>query len=249
MKNDRGFAVLWALLGVTLALCTALTTDQIMQKVYDSSNTALRVNVVAGGAGGSGTVSSGTVNTIAKYTGTTTVGNSGVTDDGTVVTTTERVNIGAATTANDALSRGASATTNVIPKLSSGRTVDSSITDNGTTVSTSEALSVGALTYSGALTAPPPVAVSSSGNIASTTQAESCTSGASAITRTLPAATGSGRTIGLAKIDSGAGTCIFGRTGADTLNGATTKTLSTQYQIEFCRDWASALWLCDGPAS
>lgn len=44
------------MLGVTLAVACAsllaLTTDQIIQKVYDSSNTAFRVNVVAGGGGG-----------------------------------------------------------------------------------------------------------------------------------------------------------------------------------------------------
>lgn len=42
------------LLGVLAASSINLTFDQIIQKVYDSVNTALRVNVVAGGGGGGG---------------------------------------------------------------------------------------------------------------------------------------------------------------------------------------------------
>jgi hypothetical protein len=105
---------------------------------------------------------------------------------------------------------------------------------------------IGDLLYSGKLNITGIVAVSSSASVAATTRIESCTSGASAITRTLPAATGSGRVVDLVKIDSGAGTCIFGRTGDDTLNGATTRTLSAQYKADTCMDIAADLWLCRG---
>jgi hypothetical protein len=107
----------------------------------------------------------------------------------------------------------------------------------------------GPFAYTGALFIAPPVAVSSSASIASTTRVEACTSGASAITRTLPAATGTGRTITMYKADNGAGTCIFGRTGSDTMNGATTRTLSTQYKSDTCYDASSALWICQGDAT
>jgi hypothetical protein len=102
------------------------------------------------------------------------------------------------------------------------------------------------LAYSSALNITGIAAVSSSASVAATTRIESCTSGASAITRTLPAATATGRVITLIKIDNGAGTCILGRAGSDTLNGATTKTLATQYTAEHCIDIASALWYCEG---
>lgn len=70
-------------LGFSLLAAFGITTDQIMQNVYDSTNTALRTNLVAGGGGGgSGTVSAGTINTLSKYTAATTVGNSAITDDG-----------------------------------------------------------------------------------------------------------------------------------------------------------------------
>lgn len=68
-------------LGFSLLAAFGITTDQIMQNVYDSTNTALRTNLVAGG--GSGSVGPGTVNNIAKFTpSTTTIGNSGITDNG-----------------------------------------------------------------------------------------------------------------------------------------------------------------------
>ena len=111
---------------------------------------------------------------------------------------------------------------------------------------TDNLLTVPALTYTAQLNITSIVAVSSSASVAATTRIESCTSGASAITRTLPAATGSGRVVDLVKIDSGAGTCIFGRTGDDTLNGATTRTLSAQYGGDTCIDIATDLWLCRG---
>lgn len=67
-------------LGFSLLAAFGITTDQIMQNVYDSTNTALRTNLVAGG---SGSVGPGTVNNLAKFTpSTTTIGNSGITDDG-----------------------------------------------------------------------------------------------------------------------------------------------------------------------
>jgi hypothetical protein len=160
--RERGNIFISVLLGVLAASIIGLTTDQILQNVYDSTNTALRINVVI---------------------------------------------------------RGASPAAG-------------SFTD---------------LTYSGKLNITGIVAVSSNGTVGSSTRIESCTSGSSAdVTRTLPAATGSGRVIDLVKSDSGTKSCIFGRTGSDTLNGATTRTLSSQYKADTCIDIASVLWLCRG---
>jgi hypothetical protein len=63
MKNGR-----WPsfLLGLCLFVALGITTDQILQTVYDSTNTALRVNLVAGGGGGTIT-GSGTAPDIAAW--------------------------------------------------------------------------------------------------------------------------------------------------------------------------------------
>lgn len=96
--NRRGSVALSFLIGLTVMLLVGYTTDQIIQNVYDSTNTALRANVVAGGGG---SVGPGTVNTIAKFTpSTTTIGNSSITDNGTNVTTTSIINQGVAGAAN-----------------------------------------------------------------------------------------------------------------------------------------------------
>lgn len=57
-----------------------------------------------GGGGGSGTVSSGSTNVLAKYTGSTTVGNSSITDNGTSIATSEWFDNSAATTSGAACS-------------------------------------------------------------------------------------------------------------------------------------------------
>jgi hypothetical protein len=75
--NSRGFVPLSVLLGVLAWCAIAATTDQILNKVYDSTNTALRVNLVAGGSGGgtgSGDVvgpGSSTDNAVVRFDGTT----------------------------------------------------------------------------------------------------------------------------------------------------------------------------------
>lgn len=53
-------------LGFVLLVAFGLTTDQILQNVYDSSNTALRTNLVAGGGGGTIT-GSGTAPNLAAW--------------------------------------------------------------------------------------------------------------------------------------------------------------------------------------
>ena len=59
--------------------------------IYDASNQHFYISENGGAytqlgtSGGSGTVSSGTTNTVAKYTASTTVGNSNITDDGTTI--------------------------------------------------------------------------------------------------------------------------------------------------------------------
>lgn len=76
MTDKRLSLLLSLLVGVAAASVVGLTTDQILQNVYDSSNTALRANIVAGGGGGGGFIS-GTLTSpdLVVATGTTTVGN------------------------------------------------------------------------------------------------------------------------------------------------------------------------------
>jgi len=62
------------LVGLSVLVLLGITTDQIMQNVYDSTHTALRVNLVNGGAGGTVT-STGTSPNIAAFTSATNVGN------------------------------------------------------------------------------------------------------------------------------------------------------------------------------
>jgi hypothetical protein len=73
-----------------------------------------------------------------------------------------------------------------------------------------------------------------------------CTSGASAITYTMPAATASGRVLDVCKIDAGAGTCIEDGNASETLNGATTRTLSSQWDCDTCYDYIASGWVCRG---
>lgn len=72
------------------------------------------------------------------------------------------------------------------------------------------------------------VAVSATGNSAVSTF-ELCTTGAGNITRTLPAPVANA-IIAYKKIDSGAGHVIISQHAAETIDGATTFTIVTQYQ-------------------
>ena len=102
-------------------------------------------------------------------------------------------------------------------------------------------------TYSGKLNVTGSTAISASATPAAHDRNVYCTSGSSSdATYTLPAATGSGRVIDVWKIDSGTKSCILGRTGSTTLNGATTLTLSSQYGHETCIDQATNVFLCVG---
>ena len=59
---------------------------------------------------------------------------------------------------------------------------------------------------------------------------------------TLPAATGGKREIEAKKIDSSANTCTLARSGSDTIDGATSVVLSTQYASARIQDSASGVW-------
>jgi hypothetical protein len=77
------------------------------------------------------------------------------------------------------------------------------------------------------------------------------TTGASTITATLPAATGSGDTYDICKWDTGAGTVVITRAGSDNIYSAgavsgTTRTLVTRGDCDTIQDTQSATWLARG---
>ncbi len=71
----------------------------------------------------------------------------------------------------------------------------------------------------------------------------SVTTGASAYTVTLPASTGNGRRVVVIKADSGVGAVTVARAGADTIEGATSVSLATQFKKCHLIDYASGLWM------
>lgn len=79
-----------------------------------------------------------------------------------------------------------------------------------------------------ALSAYTATAVSATGSSAFNTF-ELCTTGASNITRTLPAPVANGM-ISFKKVDSGAGHVVVTQHAAETIDGATTFSINTQYQ-------------------
>jgi hypothetical protein len=86
--RQRGNIVLSILLGVLAATALGYTTDEIIRNVYDASNTALRVNLVAGGSSGTVT-STGTSPNLAAFTTATNIGNyagTGACGGGTAIT-------------------------------------------------------------------------------------------------------------------------------------------------------------------
>lgn len=70
-----------------------------------------------------------------------------------------------------------------------------------------------------------------------------CDATAGAITINLPAATGGGREISIKKIDSSSNACTPTRAGSDTVDGATSFSLTSQYAASKVIDSASATWL------
>lgn len=74
------------------------------------------------------------------------------------------------------------------------------------------------------------VSVTSAGTVASDTYWERCNATSGAFTRTLPLAKDNWRRkIGLIKTDSSVNAVTVGRSGSDTINGATTQSLGSQY--------------------
>lgn len=83
--------IVFAIAGIIAALTLGLTTDQILQSVYDSANTALKVNLVAGNVpacANCATVGADTLNRLAKWTADNQLGDALFSDDGTNVTLT-----------------------------------------------------------------------------------------------------------------------------------------------------------------
>ena len=72
------------------------------------------------------------------------------------------------------------------------------------------------------------------------------TTGASAIVATMPASPTVGVTYTIIKADAGAGTVVWTRAGSQTLNGATTRTVSAQWGVDTCVYSASDVWICQG---
>jgi hypothetical protein len=72
------------------------------------------------------------------------------------------------------------------------------------------------------------------------------TTGSSTITATTPASPTVGDTYTVVKADSGSGTVVWTRAGSQTLNGATTRTVSAQYKSDTCVYMASNVWICQG---
>lgn len=141
-----------------------------------------------------------------------------------------------------------SGTANLIPKFTNGNTVgNSSITDNGTTISSSEILSVGALTYNGKLNIADISAENASFTIAH--RIEYVTTSTSTIVATTPTSPTVGDTYTVVKADSGNGNITWTRAGSQTLNGATTRVVSSQYAVDTCTYMASNVWICQGNAT
>lgn len=69
-----------------------------------------------------------------------------------------------------------------------------------------------------------------------------CDASGGAVTINLPAATATHREITVKKLDSSANACTPTRAGSDTIDGATTLTLSVQYASAKVVDTASAVW-------
>ena len=69
-----------------------------------------------------------------------------------------------------------------------------------------------------------------------------CDASAGAVVLTLPAAAGSGRELTVKKIDSSANACTPTRAGSDTIDGATSYAISSQFAAAKLIDAASATW-------
>jgi hypothetical protein len=84
--------------GVTAPIAQLLIRQDVPSIYFKNGNAATAWILVGIGSGGGGVSGSGTANTITKWTGATSIGNSGVTDNGATVATLENVNLGAAPT-------------------------------------------------------------------------------------------------------------------------------------------------------
>jgi len=238
----RGNLYVSILLGILAASLLGLTTDQILQNVYDSTHTALRANIVTGG-------SSGTV------TSTGTAGHLAVLDSATNIT-----NYAGAACATPGLVKsigvdGSVACNTPVPTATIVSTPTPRATDTPAPTATPAptttppgALSgVTTLSYSSALNVTGVTAISASATPKAADRIIDCTSGSSADqTYTLPAASGGGRIIDVYKVDSGSKNCVIGRSGSDAINSGTSRTLSAQWKHDTCRDQASAQWVCVG---
>lgn len=104
-------------------------------------------------------------------------------------------------------------------------------------------VTLGGLSYSAALFVKGIVSMSGDLSATATDRYIRCTAASGGNrTYTLPAATGSGRVLELKKIDSGTSACVVDGSGAETIDGATTVTISAQYDKVSVIDVASGVW-------
>jgi hypothetical protein len=78
--------------------------------------------------------------------------------------------------------------------------------------------------------------------VASTDTVITCDATAGAVVINLPAASGSGRQITVKKIDSTSNSCTPTRNGTDTIDGATTVSVTFQYAVSSVVDTSSGKW-------
>lgn len=138
-------------------------------------------------AGATPVTGSGTVNTLAKFTGASAVGNSQVTDDGTTVTSPNLAVSGSTASrialfdASKKLVPNGAVTTNALPKsVSSGASLaDSAVSDDATKVTISSNLIISGLTASRLVVSDSSKQLASNGSITTNAIPKSASSGAS----------------------------------------------------------------------
>lgn len=108
--KQRGNVLVSVLIGVLAASMLGLTTDQILQNVYQSANTSLRTTLVSGGSSGTVT-STGTAPDMAVFTSATNIGNyagTGACGAGTFVTALSAAGVATCSAASSLTLAGAS---------------------------------------------------------------------------------------------------------------------------------------------
>jgi hypothetical protein len=139
-------------------------------------------------------------------------------------------------------------TTNVLPKASSSTTIaDSSLSDDGATISTAEPISVVGIGNSSYFYESGIVAAAANGDISAATRWEADSTPSGNTARNLPAATGSGRRIGVIKVDPTGGDVHVLAQSGESVNGNSPPAfvnMGTQGDAIDCVDIAVGIWIC-----